>query len=199
MLFPALMKDIDHQIVESYKKHGKEKTERDFTSSMVFLGRGVNARAYKLPSGNIIRVEPDLNTGGWHAWMEKVVIKDTTDMTARVGMYDTFKDPDSGSKMCLSIQERLYTIRTDISAYEGMSDVGYDIARICRASDPMAEWHETAVGNGAKNLKRFFPESEVKPFAKLVSDSGLYLNDCHMGNVMFRKRGERIILTDPVN
>ena len=199
MLYPALMKDIDHQIVESYRTHGRTKTEQDFKSNMVFLGRGVNARAYKLPSGNIIRVEPDVNSGGWHAWMERVVIKDKTDMTARVGMYDTFRDPDNGFKMCLSIQERLYTIRTDISAYEGMSDIGYSIARICRASDPLSEWQNVAESEGAKNLKRFFPEREVVPFSQLVAGSGLSLNDCHMGNVMFRKRGERIILTDPVN
>lgn len=197
MLYRELMRKSDEEIVESYRTKGRAETERIFSADMEYLGHGVNARAYKLRSGNIIRVEPDCNSDGWHKWMTQVVLNDKTDMTARVGFYDTFRDKHSGSTMCVSIQERLYKIRTNVKAYAELGGVGDMIADICRSSDPMLTWKEYA--KESKNFDRFFPASEVESFARLVQDSGLYLNDTHMGNVMFRKRGERIILTDPVN
>lgn len=197
MLYKDLLKGSDQEIIHSYKEHGRAKTEEKFRDSMVFLGKGVNARAFALPSGNIIRVEASMNSGGWHKWMQKVVLHDETDMTARVGAYETFRNIDSGGTMSVSIQEQLYPIRSNVGAFKLLQGVGNMISYICENSDPERRWEDAV--KDMPNLKRFFPRETVLPFSRLIQASGLCLNDTHMGNVMFRKRGERVILTDPVN
>lgn len=197
MLYADLMKPGDLKIAKTFREVGCSRAQEIHSKELVYLGHGVNARAYKLPSGNIIRVEREVNEDGWHSWMEKVVVKDKTSMTAKVGMYETFEDRDSGDTACISIQERLYTINTSLKAFQGMSEIGNAVANIITDDDPMYRWRKEC--EVAKNLHRFFPQNEVEPFAELVRSSHLDLNDTHMGNIMFRKHGERVILTDPVN
>lgn len=198
MFDTSILKPSDLEAIAIIMEKGVSKFLEDGANVNRYLGSGVNASAYLLPSGNVARIEMDYRPSGWHSWMDTVVAKDKTGLTARVGFHKTFQDADCKySTRCVSIQERLFPIKYDLKAYDGMADVGEHIAVILKDDNPMDRYQEYEAD--MKNFNRFFPKEHVMAFSDNVKASGLHLNDCHDGNIMFRKAGELLILTDPVN
>lgn len=197
MLKESILTQCDRQLIHDVNRYGVRDILKRYRGRMTYLGSGVNASAYLLPSGNVLRLEEEANEDGWHEWMKHVVLKDTTDMTARVGYFSLFADPANGAQRCVSIQERLYRINTSMPAFRDMCGIGETVAAIAKSRNPLERWNEAC--KGYKNLEHFFPQAAVEDFSKIVKESDLDLNDCHMGNIMHRREGDRLILTDPVN
>lgn len=197
MLLEKMMTEDDKLLIHAATRYGVKDLHKRMEGKVKRLGSGANATAFLLPSGNILRLEEEANEDGWHEWMERVVVKDTTDMTTRVGYFSMFNDPVCKTKRSIAIMERLYDIDCRRKAFARMDGVGYSIARVSTNDTPLERWDRAV--HEHTNFERFFPKGNVEAFSRVVQDSNLSLNDCHMGNVMFRPHGEKIILTDPVN
>lgn len=197
MFLQGSMASSDFEFVQMINKYGIEDTQRRCEGKIKALGSGTNAVAYLLPSGNVARVEHGVNEDGYAMWMEKVVMKDKSTMSPKIFHYQVEKDIRSKDYLSISIQERLHSINSDRKAFRTMSSVSYDIAGILQHKNPEKRWNEV---NGSRDFfKKFAPLVECIKLAEVVKDSGLSLNDTHMGNIMYRKMGDTIVVTDPVN